>query len=144
MRIPTGLLMIVLFGVSGCTSMLTDPLDRRGQFEDTHEAFTQYVRWGKFEEASQFVDPGMRARFMAFSPELSDLRFSDYEITRVDIGEKLQSASIEVRFTGYRLSMPIERSVRLVEEWTRDEATGAWTVKLDIEKLRDTLVRGAP
>jgi hypothetical protein len=33
--------------------------------------------------------------------------------------------------------------VNLTEEWTRDEATGVWTVKLDIEKLRDTLA-GVP
>ena len=144
MRIPCGLLMIVLFGVSGCVSLFTDPLDRRGQFEDTQERFIQYIRWGNFEEASQFVDPAMRARFMAFSPELSDLRFSDYEITRVDIGEELRTASVEVRFTGYRLSMPIERSVSLVEQWTRDEETGAWTVRLDIEKLRESLITGAP
>ena len=144
MRIFTGLLMVVVFGVSGCTSILTDPMNRRGKFEDTQEMFTQYMRWGKFEEASQFVDPGLRAQFMAFSPELSDLRFSDYEITRVDIGEELLSASVAVRFTGYRLSMPVERSVSLVEEWTRDEETGVWTVKLDIEKLRNSLIRGTP
>jgi hypothetical protein len=144
MRIPTGILMIVLFGISGCLSAITDPLDRRGHFEDTQERFTQYVRWGKFEEASRFVDPGMRERFMSCSPELSDLRFSDYEITRVDIRDGVTSASVDVRYTGYRLSMPIERSVDLTEEWTRDEATGLWTVKLDIEKLRDTMIGGAP
>jgi hypothetical protein len=33
--------------------------------------------------------------------------------------------------------------VDLTEEWTRDETTGAWTVKLDIAKLRDTMY-GAP
>jgi hypothetical protein len=119
-------------------------LDRRGKFEDTQERFTQCIRWGNFEEASQYLDPGLRARFMAFSPELSDLRFSDYEITRVDIGEELLTASVEVRFTGYRLSMPVERTVNLVEEWTRDEETGVWTVKLDIEKLHNSLVRGTP
>ena len=53
MRIFTGLLMVVVFGVSGCTSILTDPMNRRGKFEDTQEMFTQYMRWGKFEEASQ-------------------------------------------------------------------------------------------
>jgi hypothetical protein len=139
MRIPTGILLAVLFGLSGCASVFTDPLDRRGQFEDTQTRFTQYVRWGKFEEASKFVDPEIREQFMSCAPELSDLRFSDYEITQVDIQDGLKSASVQVRYTGYRLSMPVERSVILTEEWMRDEATGVWTVKLDIEKLRDTL-----
>jgi hypothetical protein len=39
--------------------------------------------------------------------------------------------------------MPFERSVDLTEEWTRNEATGIWTVKVDIRKLRETLI-GAP
>lgn len=143
MRILTGILLVVLFGVSGCLSRITDPLDRRGSFTDTQERFTQYVRWGKFEEASQFVDPEMRDEFMSFAPKFSDLRFSDYEITSVDIEDGLQSASVDVRFTSYRLSMPFERSVALTEEWTRDGETGQWTVKLDLAKLHDALI-GAP
>ena len=139
MRIPTGILLVVLFGISGCLARFTDPLDRRGTFEDTQTKFTQYVRWGKFEQASQFVDPEIRAEFMSYAPEFSDLRFSDYEITRVDIQDGVRSASVDVRFTAYRLSMPFERSVDLTEEWKRDEATGLWTVKLDIRKLHDTL-----
>jgi len=143
MRSPIGILLAVLIGLSGCVSAFTDPMDRRGQFKDTQTKFTQYVRWGKFKEASVFVDPEMREQFMSFAPELSDLRFSDYEITQVDIQDGVMSASVQVRYTGYRLSMPVEKSVNLTEEWTRDEATGVWTVKLDIEKLRDTMI-GVP
>jgi hypothetical protein len=143
MRIPVGILLIVLFGASGCLSVFTDPLNRRGQFQDTQTKFTQYVRWGKFKEASKFVDPQMREEFMSFAPEFSELRFSDYEIREVDIQDGVKSASVQVRYTAYRLDMPVERSVDLTEEWTRDEATGAWTVKLDIKKLRDTMI-GVP
>ncbi len=143
MRIPTGILLAVLFGISGCLSAITDPLDRRGEFKDTQTKFTQYVRWGRFQEAVKFVDPELREEFMSCAPEFSDLRFSDYEITRVDIEEGLQSASVDVRYKGYLLNMPFERSVDLTEEWTRDESTGVWTVKLDIKKLRDTMI-GTP
>ncbi len=143
MRILPGILLVVLFGVSGCLSRFTDPLDRRGSFTDAQERFTQCVRWGKFEEASHFVDPGMRDEFMSFAPKFSDLRFSDYEITRIDFQDGIKSASVDVRYTGYRLSMPFERSVDLTEEWPRDEATGAWTVEVDIKKLRDTMI-GVP
>ena len=139
MRIPTGILLVVLFGVSGCLARITDPLDRRGHFEDTQTKFTQYVRWGKFQQASQFVNPEIRAEFMSYAPEFSDLRFSEYEITRIDIQDGVRSASVDVRVTAYRLSMPFERSVDLTEEWTRNEATGLWTVKVDIRKLHDTL-----
>jgi hypothetical protein len=143
MRIATGILLVVLLGIWGCISDITDPLDRRGQFEDTQTKFTQYIRWGKFEEAARFVAPEMREEFMTCAPEFSDLRFSDYEINEVEIQEGLRSASVDVRYTAYRLSLPVERSVNLTEEWTRDETTGVWTVKLDIAKLRDTMY-GAP
>jgi hypothetical protein len=142
-RITTGVLLVVLLGISGCLSMIKDPLGRRGSFNDTQAQFTQYVRWGKFQEASQFVDPEIRAEFMSYAPEFSDLRFSDYEIIGVDIQDGVRSASVEVRFTAYHLSMPFERSVDLTQEWTRSEATGIWTVKVDIKKLRDTLI-GVP
>ena len=81
MRISTGILVLVLFGISGCLSVITDPLDRRGEFKEAQTQFTQYVRWGEFQEASKFVDPELREEFMTFAPEFSDLRFSDYEIT---------------------------------------------------------------
>jgi hypothetical protein len=140
MRIPTGIFLAVLLGISGCETMISDPLDRRGDFKDTQVKFTQYVRWGKFEEASRFVDPEMREEFMSCAPKSSDLRFSDYEITRIDIGDEIKSASVDVRYTVYRLSMPFERAVDLTEEWTRDEETGVWTVKVDIKKLRETMM----
>jgi hypothetical protein len=142
MRIATGILLAAVLAITGC-SIINDPMGRRGQFEDTQEAFTQYVRWGRFDDASRFVDPEMREQFMSYAPEFSDLRFSDYEITQIDMDEGLQSASVQVRYTGYRLSKPFERTVSLTEEWTRDEATGVWTVKLDIKKLRDTMI-GTP
>jgi len=143
MRIPVGILGVALLGISGCLTMFTDPMDRRGVFEETQMRFAQYVRWGKFEEASQFVDPAMREEFMSFAPELSDLRFSDYEVTRIDMDDGLRSASVDVRYTGYRLSAPYERSVILTEEWTRDASTDLWTVKVDIKTLHDTLI-GVP
>lgn len=143
MRFASAILLVALLGALGCTSLFTDPLNRRGKFEDTQNQFTQYVRWGKFQEASEFVDPELREEFMSFAPEFSELRFSDYEITRVDMQDGLKSASVQVRYTAYRLDLPIERSVNLTEEWTRDEETGAWTVKLDIKKLRDTMI-GVP
>jgi hypothetical protein len=143
MRTPTAIALVALLGVSGCLSAITDPLDRRGEFEETQTKFTQYVRWGKFQEASEFLAPELRDEFMALAPEFSTVRFSDYEITDVDIQDGIKSASVQVRYTGYRLDMPVEKSVALTEEWTRDEETGVWTVKLDIEKLRNTMV-GVP
>jgi hypothetical protein len=85
----------------------------------------------------------MREEFMSCAPEFSDLRFSDYEISEVAIQDGVKSASVDVRYTAYRLSLPVERTVALTEEWTRDEETGVWTVKLDIAKLRETMY-GAP
>jgi hypothetical protein len=143
MRIPAVIALVALLGASGCLSAITDPLNRRGEFEDTQTKFTQYVRWGNFQEASKFVAPELRDEFMAFAPEFSTVRFSDYEITNVDIQEGIKSASVQVRYTGYRLDMPVEKSVDLTQEWTRDEETGVWTVTLDIEKLRNTMI-GVP
>ena len=121
MRIPTGILLVVLIGASGCLSRITDPLDRRGSFEDTQMKFTQYVRWGKFEEASKFVDPEMREQFMSYAPKFTDLRFSDYEINGIEMTDELMSATVQVRYTG---CLPETSLVHELIHWRLLEATG--------------------
>ena len=84
----------------------------------------------------------MSASASTCAPEFSDLRFSDYEIGEVAIQEGVRSASVGVRYTAYRLSLPVERTVALTEEWTRDEATG--TYRVDMERMRAAVDGLAP
>mgnify|MGYP003578317244 CR=1 FL=1 len=40
---------------------------------------------------------------------------------------------------GYRLTMPVERTVNLVQDWEKEKETGAWQVRLQLAELREGL-----
>jgi hypothetical protein len=145
--LSTAVWLVGLSAVVGITSSLLGcaALDYQNEnnFIDTQKRFTQYVRWGKIAKASEYVDIGMREEFLSLAPELTDLRFTDYEILEMDIADDLQEATVEVRYSGYRLSMPIERSVDLTQEWKRDDS-GLWQVTVELEAIRETLLGMGP
>jgi len=120
--------------LGGCAGI--DLLGRRSSFDETQKTFTQYIRWGRFEEASALIQPDLRSAFLDLAPELSDLRFTNYEILHVDLDQDtLAKATVEVRFQGYSLSSPVQKTVTLKQSWKKNEA-GAWQVALDLDKLR--------
>ncbi len=128
----------VLFA-SACVNPM-DPFNREDDFRRLQKRFTQYVRWGKVHEASSFVVEEQRAEFLELAPELTDIRFTDYEITQLEYDD--DSAHVDVTLRGYRLSTPVEKIVQLGQDWEKSEDTGAWQVRLELAQLRSGL--GSP
>jgi hypothetical protein len=95
------------------------------------------VRWGKVHEASSFVVEEQRAEFLALAPELSDIRFTDYEITQLEYDE--DSAHVNVTLRGYRLTQAVEKIVQLNQVWEKTEDTDSWQVRLELAQLRSGL-----
>jgi hypothetical protein len=114
-----------------------DPFGNESDFRMIQKHFTQYVRWGKVREAAEFVVPEQRQEFLALGPDLTDIRFTDWEIVTLEYQE--ESAKVDVQLRGYRLTMPIERRVHLLQDWKKDAETGAWTVRLELAALRKGL-----
>jgi hypothetical protein len=114
-----------------------DPFGHESDFRLIQKHFTQYVRWGKVREAAEFVVPDQRQEFLALGPDLTDIRFTDWEIVTLEYLD--ESAKVDVQLRGYRLTMPIERRVHLLQDWTKDEKTGAWQVRLELAALREGL-----
>jgi hypothetical protein len=119
----------------GCINP-ADPFGREDDFRLLQKRFTQYVRWGKVHEASVFVVEEQREEFLALAPEFSDIRFTDYEITRLDY-EK-ESAHVDVTLRGYRLTTPVERIVHLAQKWDKSDESG-WQVRLELAEIRTGL-----
>jgi len=126
---------LLCFAATGCVS-LTDPLGHEDDFRQLQKRFTQYVRWGKVNEAAVFVVKDQREQFLALGPDLSDIRFTDWEITRLDY-ESSSSARVDVMLHGYRLSAPVERVVRFAQRW--EKADEGWQVRLDLAELESGL-----
>jgi hypothetical protein len=126
---------LLCLAATGCVD-LGDPMGHEDDFKTMQKRFTQYVRWGKVHEASVFVVEDQREEFLSLAPELTDIRFTDYEITKLDYGS--ESAHVEVMLRGYRLSQPVERVVHLAQQWDKAEDKG-WQVRLELAELKSGL-----
>jgi len=137
LRGPAFALALLLCGLASACVNPSDPFDHESDFKLIQKHFTQYVRWGKVREAAEFVVPEQREEFLALGPDLTDIRFTDWEILTLDYQD--ETARVNVQLRGYRLTTPIERIVPLVQNWEKAEDTGKWQVRLELAALRDGL-----
>jgi hypothetical protein len=131
-------LLVLLFALPALACVNpADPLGHEDDFRLVQKRFTQYVRWGKVHEAAAFVVPEQRAEFLALGPDLTDIRFTDWQTLNVEF--EGETARVDVQMRGYRLTMPVERTVHLVQDWEKAEGSGAWQVRLELAALREGL-----
>ena len=75
-------LALALVTLSGCAFgefRPDDPFKRQFSLEDQHKAYTDFVRWSKFEEAASFVHVESRTAFLDEMPEFDEVRFTDWD-----------------------------------------------------------------
>ncbi|HEU4427290.1 MAG TPA: hypothetical protein VFT98_00925 [Myxococcota bacterium] len=126
-------------GGLGCAAIsLKDPMHHEDLFEESMKTFTQYVRWGNFNGAALYVVDEQQDELLELAPQLSDVRFTDYEILRKDLNDDRNEAKVDVVFTGYRLSSPISRTMRLHQEWKRT-GMSEWRVTIELGPMREAL-----
>ena len=138
MRFAARGLLFALAALAAACSTFTDPMNHEDDFKEQQRSFTQYVRWGNFQGAALFLVDEQQEEFMALAPQLSDVRFTDYEILRIDLADDMKSATVDVIYTGYTLSSPIARTMRLHQVWKREEA-GDWKVTVALDPIRKAL-----
>ncbi len=144
-RIPMIVAALFVLGLgTACETEWDDPMGHRRDFEEIQGKFTKFIRWGAIDEASAFVAKDQRDEFLGLAHELTDMRFTDYEVLDLEYGDEEQSATVRVRYMGYRLSMPIEKSISVTQQWEKDPENGAWTVRLDVAALRSALRTARP
>lgn len=117
---------------------LNDPFNDRGNLNDTQREFGQYMRWGVIEKASQFVVPDQRDEFESLAPHLTDLRITEFETLEVKMLSETEATAL-VRYRGYSMSSPIERTITLEETWTREPESKFWMVRIEVNRLREAL-----
>ncbi|MBM4386011.1 MAG: hypothetical protein FJ091_21930 [Deltaproteobacteria bacterium] len=130
-------LVVALAVLGSACASLKDPMHQEDAFNNNVRQFTQYVRRGNFQGAAVFLAEEQQEELLALAPQLSDVRFTDYEILRKDLNETRDAGTVDVVYTGYRLSSPISRTMRLHQKWTRTD--GKWTVSIELEPMREAL-----
>ena len=130
------LVPLVLLCVSGCLSVVIDPMGRQRALAETQRSYTKLIRWGNFEKASELVDPTVREEFLACLPALKQIRITDFEIGELDFAEGgLDVASVTVNYQGYSLSSFVETPIREEQEWHRQGRSNVWLVRPQIQGI---------
>ncbi len=128
---------ITLLGLStsGCAILteLDDPFGRHSSLKLNQREYTQAIRWGEIEEASEFVDPLLRPSFLEKSTAFAGFRITDYQIGRLDYDEAdSNTAHVAVTYRGYYTASLVEQPIRERQQWYR-ESGNDWRVRPDFD-----------
>lgn len=134
MRASALALAVLALGALGC-GLLANPIDPTHGLKDTQKRFARYLRWGKWQAASQLVAQENREAFLDTAETLDSVRLTGYEVLSLEVEKDARTATARVRFTGHPVSMPVERSVEIVEHWSRPVDGPGWRVEVELAEL---------
>jgi len=138
-----GCSLIRTFG-SPILHSVVDPIDLATEFKLSQEKFTNHVRWGQFEEASEFVEPKLRAEYRLMMREFSEVRLTDSMTLSIEIDKLRTNASAVVEYSGYWLSRPQPYQIQVLQRWRREKGSGRWFVSPEIDRIREKLRAEGP
>jgi|GEM_PF-4517818 len=114
-----------------------DPLSSGRAFDDAQRRFNRLVRWGQWEKAAELVASDQRQAFLDLGRVIADVRFTDWDVTVLEMGENFETAHLEVRIEGYRPTTLTQHEVVMVQAWERlDGVSSTWVVRPRLEELR--------
>jgi hypothetical protein len=130
--------LLPLLGAGLACAALGDPMGRERALADAQLHYTQHVRWGNLEAASEFVDPALRPGFLEQRPAFELVRITEYEIGRIDYGDDRESATVRVTYHAYSLASLEERRIEERQRWVRPGGN-TWFVQPELAGLLQPL-----
>jgi len=113
-----------------------DVLQHGDSFDDAQTRFSRLVKWGAWQKAVPMVSPDSREEFAAVMEGLADVKFTDWEILVLDMGDGFQTATVEVLLEGFRESTLTHHTAVMTQEWERvDTVLATWQVKPDLTQV---------
>lgn len=141
-RLCVGMLGALLLLGCGTLGATLDPWGHSEDLEEAQLRYTQFVRWGDFERASDFVDPELRDQFLHQSQQFHSVRFTEYRIHSVDMSDK-ESATARVSYHAYHLATLLEGVVDETQDWYWNSDDG-WRVRPSLRQLRASVLGPRP
>ena len=123
---------------TGCAafSEFGDPAGTKKALKNAQKRYTELVRWGELERASEYVDPNLRDEFLNYADAFAGIRFTDFESGELRIGEGDITATAIVVYHAYSLSTLLEKRIRESQQWYRDEETfNQWRVRPQLRQI---------
>jgi hypothetical protein len=142
---PAASLLLAVASLTGCLS-LADPFHRGAAFEDTQRDFTMAIRLGEWDEAAEFVEPASRERWRSEVEALSEIRLTEFDVLELETSDGRTRGRAVVRFRGFELSAPVERTLTMTQLWRREPGSSRWFVTPDFrgrERLEEAGFRSA-
>ena len=133
-RIAGPLLALVFVANTGCITMLADPLGRHSALKEVQLKYTQAIRWGHIEQASEFVDPDFREEFLGLLDAFEKIRVTDYDIGSIQY-ESSDLAKVTVTYHAYTVGTFLDRSMREKQVWRRVGIGTQWWVEPQLESV---------
>jgi hypothetical protein len=114
-----------------------DPMNMGNSLDASHRAYTNYVRWSKFDEAASYVAVADRPAFLAEMPDFDLARFTDWKANAWEFQEleNPTNAVIEVTYRAYSMSNPVEIKIKEKQQWSRKDSDEPWRVKSEFTGL---------
>ena len=131
-------MLLALWAVSGCAA-LSDPMGRERALEGAQLRYTQHVRWGDFDAASEFVDPDAREAFLDQAPAFDGIRITEYYIGRIEYEGNRESATVRVTYHCYSLATAQEWRIDEQQRWVRPGHDNTWWVQPKLAGLLEPL-----
>ena len=133
-RIASPLVALVFITNAGCINMLADPLGRRSALKEVQLKYTQAIRWGDIEQASEFVDPDLRGEFLGLLDAFEKIRITDYDIGSIQY-ESSELANVTVTYHAYTVGTYLDRTIREKQVWRQVGVGTQWWVEPQLEDV---------
>jgi len=134
-------LLLGLSAAFGCAAF-GDPMGRERALEGAQLRYTQNVRWGDFDAASEYVDPAIREDFLELAPAFEGIRITEYDIGRIEYEGNRESATVRVVYHGYSLANAQERRIEEQQRWVRPGRDNTWFVQPKLAGLLEPFAAG--
>jgi len=103
-------------------------------FQRDLDAYHAHLRWGRFDEAVNYLAEDEREEFLGELEQRGDgYQITDFEVKSVTVTEANKEALVVVWIQSYRLPSTTMRAETTVETWSWDDQLRTWQIT-DLEK----------
>ena len=103
-------------------------------FQRDLDAYHAHLRWGRFDEAVNYLAEDEREEFLGELQQRGDgYQITDFEVKSVTVTEANKEAIVVVWIQSYRLPSTTMRAETTLETWSWDDQLRTWQIT-DLEK----------
>lgn len=133
-RLPTSALRLILGTAALWLQACAGAQSPSDTFQRDLDAYHAHLRWGRFDEAANYLAEDEREEFFGELEQRGDgYQVTDFEVKSVTVTEPNKEAIVVVWIQSYRLPSTTMRAETTLETWSWDDQLRTWQIT-DLEK----------